>query len=168
EGRPPLTRSGARPGDVVALIGTPGRAAAGLAHLMAGEQTHPLVAAHRRPEPDYDAALAVARAGMATAMIDVSDGLLADAGHVAAASGVDIEIDPERVPVAADLAAEPDAGDHVLTGGDDHCFFVTLRSADPRLAVIGQVTATRVGGGSVRLIGGDRHDLRGGHEHFRS
>jgi len=78
EGRPPVTRAGARPGDLVMLIGWPGRAAAGLALLTAGDSGDPLADAHRRPRPDYAAALALAGAGAVTSMIDVSDGLLAD------------------------------------------------------------------------------------------
>src|SRR4051794_28161407 len=69
-GRPPLTRSGARPGDYVLLAGWPGRAAAGLALLRAGYDDHPLAARHRRPSPDYDAALGMAAHDELSAMID--------------------------------------------------------------------------------------------------
>jgi thiamine-monophosphate kinase len=94
-GRPPVLRSGAAPGDVVAVAGPLGHAAAGLALLSAGlrEAVPSLVAAHLRPEPPYDAGPEAASLG-ATAMIDVSDGLLADLGHVARASGVLIDLDP--------------------------------------------------------------------------
>ena len=87
QGREPITRAGARPGDVVALAGVLGRAAAGLAVLSRGHrQPKSVVAAQRTPTPPYAAGIAAAEAG-ATAMIDVSDGLLADAGHLARASG---------------------------------------------------------------------------------
>ena len=84
----PVLRSGAGPGDVVALAGRQGWAAAGLAVLARGFRSpRALVEAYQRPEPPYAAGSAAATAG-ATAMIDVSDGLLADLGHLAADSGV--------------------------------------------------------------------------------
>ena len=92
QGRPPVTRAGARPGDMVAVAGTLGHSAAGLALLGRGlAAPAELLAAHRRPRPPYDAGPEAAGRG-ATAMIDVSDGLLADLGHVADASGVLIEL----------------------------------------------------------------------------
>ncbi len=96
EGRRPVLRSGARPGDVIAVAGLLGHAAAGLALLTAGAAQGPgalaaLVAAQLRPAPLYDAGPEAARLG-ATAMIDVSDGLLADLGHLAAASGVHVNV----------------------------------------------------------------------------
>ena len=92
EGRAPVTRAGARPGDGVALCGRVGWAAAGLAVLARGFRSPvAVVAAHRVPEPPYAAGPQAAQAG-ATAMIDVSDGLLADLGHVARASGVRVEL----------------------------------------------------------------------------
>jgi thiamine-monophosphate kinase len=107
EGRAPVLRSGARPGDVLAVAGPLGRSAAGLALLDAGlgsfsdtrnspsagpSDAHlDLVSAHLRPAPPYDAGPEAALLG-ATAMIDVSDGLVADIGHVADASGVQVEV----------------------------------------------------------------------------
>ena len=123
-GRRPVLRSGARPGDLVAVAGPLGRSAAGLALLQAGRGTArgrrirrgplaDLVAAHQRPAPPYDAGPEAALLG-ATAMIDVSDGLLADLGHVAAASGVQVDVDSSRLAVggalleaAASLAEPP-------------------------------------------------------------
>jgi thiamine-monophosphate kinase len=111
----PVLRSGARPGDLVAVAGPLGRSAAGLALLQAGRRGTftELVAAHRRPAPPYDAGPEAALLG-ATAMIDVSDGLLADLGHVAAASGVQVDVDSARLApgdallqAAASLAAPP-------------------------------------------------------------
>ena len=107
EGRRPVLRSGARPGDVIAVAGMLGHAAAGLALLTAGVAAAPedpsspealssLVTAQLRPAPPYDAGPEAARLG-ATAMIDVSDGLLADLGHVAAASGVHVNVHTSRL-----------------------------------------------------------------------
>ena len=92
----PVLRSGAQVGDVVALCGRQGWAAGGLAVLGRGFRSpRVLVDAYRRPQPPYDAGAVAAEAG-ATAMIDVSDGLLADAAHVAQASGVGIDIASAR------------------------------------------------------------------------
>src|SRR6516164_147375 len=95
-GRNPVLRSGAVPGDLVAVAGVLGHAAAGLALLEADLPGDPLVREHLRPAPPYDAGPEAADLG-ATAMIDVSDGLLADLGHVAAASGVLIDLASEAL-----------------------------------------------------------------------
>ncbi len=125
QGRAPVTRAGARVGDVLGVCGRLGWSAAGLAVLRRGFRS-PLavVGAHRVPEPPYAAGPQAAAAG-ATAMIDISDGLLADAGHLVEASGVGIDIDSAAVPVASRLievaaALGADARHWVLTGGEDH------------------------------------------------
>ena len=87
-----------------------------------------VVSAHRVPEPPYAAGPEAARAG-ATAMIDVSDGLLADLGHVAAASGVVVDIRVPDVPprlaeVGAALGVDPVSW--LLTGGEDHALVATF------------------------------------------
>jgi thiamine-monophosphate kinase len=177
EGRAPLTRSGAQPGDQVVLIGEPGRAAAGLAQLEAGNLDHPLADAHRRPQPPYEGALSLARGGRATAMIDISDGLYADLGHIAVASGVRIDLDPAAIPVPDGL---PDGGARMawmLTGGDDHCFAATVPGGEPGLPTIGTVSAVGAGERPEVTVPHDvfttpaQYDqLRasGGFDHFRS
>ena len=125
QGVPPVLRSGARPGDVVALCGRLGWAAAGLTVLSRGFRSPvALVNAYKVPEPPLAAGPVAAAAG-ATSMIDVSDGLLADLGHIAKASQVSInvrsvglEVHPRLSEVASALGRN--AIDWVLTGGDDH------------------------------------------------
>jgi thiamine-monophosphate kinase len=141
DGRAPVLRSGARAGEIVVLAGVLGRAAAGLALLEADERTGPLVTAlvdaHRRPHPPYAMGPALALAG-ATAMIDVSDGLLADLSHIAVASGVAIELD-EDWPSEGDLGATRGAAqllgvaalEWMATGGDDHALVATLPPGTP-------------------------------------
>ena len=158
-GAAPLTRSGARPGDAVAVRGRLGFAAAGLALLAAGRDgPAELLAAHRRPEPPYGAA-DEARAHGATALLDVSDGLVQDLGHIAAASGVRIELDSAAVPVPGVLG--PDGLRHALTGGEDHAFAGTFPGPPPpSWSRIGVVTA----GSGVRVDG--REPPSGGWDHF--
>ncbi|MFC3491307.1 thiamine-phosphate kinase [Glycomyces rhizosphaerae] len=125
EGREPVTRGGAKPGDVLALAGRIGWAAAGLNVLTRGFRSPgALVGAYRRPQPPYQAGRDAALMG-AHAMIDVSDGLLADVGHIATASGVAIDVDTAALPVPETMrnAAEAlgaDARGWLLTGGEDH------------------------------------------------
>ncbi|WP_067793713.1 thiamine-phosphate kinase [Actinomadura formosensis] len=158
-GGAPLTRSGARPGDAVAVRGRLGFAAAGLALLGAGRGgPAELIAAHRRPEPPY-AAGGEARAQGATALMDVSDGLVQDLGHIAAASGVRIEIDSAAVPVPRILG--PDGLRHALTGGEDHAFAGTFPGpVPPSWSRIGVVTE----GAGVRVDG--REPPPGSWDHF--
>jgi thiamine-monophosphate kinase len=127
----PVRRSGARPGDVLALAGRQGWAAAGLAVLGRGFRSpRAVVTAYQRPEPPYDAGPAAAQGG-ATAMIDVSDGLVADVGHLAEASGVAIDVwsaaftlDEPLVAVGAALGVDP--LQFVLGGGEDHPLAATF------------------------------------------
>lgn len=184
QGRPPLTRSGAQPGDIVVVVGRLGYAAAGLAMLRAGRPAHPLADAHRRPTLAYALALALADSG-ATSMIDVSDGLVADLGHVARASDVRIELVARDLPLPVELsdaAAELDVDplSWVAGGGDDHAFVATLPAEFASLPggadsdgvahhhLIGRVLATREGmPAGVSFI--DRTPPgAAGHEHFRS
>lgn len=136
-GRTPVLRSGAQPGDIVAHAGVRGRSAAGLAVLEAGLAGHDdLVAAYLRPVSPLTDGPAAADAG-ATAMLDVSDGLLKDAGRLAAASGVALDLDEVSTAFAADLAAVSaaaralgaDARGWLLTGGEDHGLLATFPPA---------------------------------------
>ena len=177
-GSAPVLRSGAKPGDVVAVAGRLGWAAAGLSILSRGFRTpRALVDGHRRPLPPYSAA-AEAAAGGATAMIDVSDGLVADLGHVARASGVAIDIDPSRLivdePVASAAAAfNADPLVWVLTGGEDHAVAATFPAdvAVPEgFTVIGSVAEVAdvdiLAGEPGVTVGGRVPRGAGGHDHF--
>jgi thiamine-monophosphate kinase len=156
-----VRRTGARPGDVVFLSGWPGEAAAGLAvararaggdrsaagtgwtpeELAVPDETR-LLAAYRDPEPRLPLGRALAREALATAAIDVSDGLGADAGRLARASGVRLVLESECLPISPALAAFAelagrDPVEMALAGGDDYELLFTTpagragRFADP-------------------------------------
>lgn len=135
-GRAPVTRSGAQVGDVVAIAGRLGWSAAGLLSHQRGIEVDPeLRAAYRVPTPPYDAGVAAAVAG-ATSMIDVSDGLVADAAHIADASGVTIALEAPALPAdEAVLLAGTTLGVPVLElllgGGEDHALLATFAPNTP-------------------------------------
>jgi thiamine-monophosphate kinase len=164
----PVLRSGAEPGDVLALCGRQGWAAAGLTVLGRGFRSpRVLVEAYRRPEPPYDAGPIAADAG-ASAMIDVSDGLLADAGHVAEASGVAIDVrrDAFEVPeplLAVAAATGVDPLQFLLGGGDDHALLATFPegTVPDGWQVIGSVTE-----GAGVTVDGAPYDGPAGWTHF--
>ena len=156
-GLSPVTRAGARPGDSVVLAGRLGWSAAGLALLRNGSRDGRLIEAHRRPTPPYALGPALAGAG-ATAMCDVSDGLLADLGHIARASGVVIGLDNGR------LADDSVSLEQVLHGGEDHALVATLPAGSTLpdgCRAIGQVSA------GVPAVLVDGQPAAGGWEHFR-
>ncbi|MCQ1950598.1 thiamine-phosphate kinase [Arthrobacter sp. zg-Y859] len=143
EGRNPVLRSGARPGDVLAHIGSLGLAAGGLAVLESNvDMANPgdsedhvlavLAMAQCRPRPPRTGAGPEAAIAGATAMLDVSDGLVRDAGRIARASGMAIDLDAgylasraeQLAPAAARLGADPLAW--VLGGGEDHGLLATF------------------------------------------
>ncbi|WP_410606173.1 thiamine-phosphate kinase [Amycolatopsis sp. lyj-109] len=169
--REPVTRSGARPGDVLAVNGRLGWAAAGLAVLGRGFRSPVgVVNAQRCPEPPYEAGPHAALAG-ATAMIDVSDGLLADLGHIGEASGVgidvrtgDLDIPARLTEVGAALGADP--LDWVLTGGEDHALVATFppfTELPDGWRTIGVVTMA----GSGITVDGKPFSREGGWTHWR-
>jgi thiamine-monophosphate kinase len=188
-GRPeadPLTRSGARPGDAVYVSGHLGHAAAGLrlARVLAafsdqGSVPTPrfpeiptadqeaLLSAYRDPTPRLALGLALARHGLASAAIDVSDGLGVDAGRLARASGVRIVLEKEAIPLSRALRAAAemeslDPLDLALAGGDDYELLFTvperaLGLLDGRRGELG-VPVSRIG----RVESGDGAVLRDG------
>ena len=155
----PLTRSGARPGDVVCVTGALGGAAAGLRLLQSGRGTERgaaarLVARQLEPQPRVEEGVILAELG-ATAGIDISDGLVADLVQVLDASGVGCDLDPDAIPIDPDLAGvalpegSPDPLSLALAGGEDFELLFTLpppvlekvRSRIPQTVnVIGTIT----------------------------
>lgn len=168
-----VRRSGARPGDVVALAGRQGWADAGFAVLTRGFRSPRLVVdSHRRPTPPYDAGPQAALLG-ATSMIDVSDGLLQDVGHLATASQVAIDLRgdsfelPEPVQaVGAALGVDPLR--FVITGGDDYSLVATFppeTDLPGEWRVVGSVSDA-ADEPTVTVDGADYPDPRG-HQAFR-
>lgn len=171
QGRAPVLRSGARPGDVVAVCGRLGWAGAGLAALRKGFRSPRVVVdAHRRPQPPYAAGPAAAVGG-ATSMIDVSDGLVADLGHVAAASAVRIELTRAGFDVASPVAEVAsalgvDPFDWILGAGEDHALAATFPSSvslPQGWRAIGMVT--EAADGDTVLVDGNPYTA-GGFDHF--
>ena len=179
-----LLRGGARVGDAVLVTGTLGDAAAGLA-LAQGRLSAlaPAVARVLRRRLDYPqprVAAGIALRGLASACIDLSDGLLADLGHVCTRSGVGAEVDLEALPLSAALQAAlapADARQLALAGGDDYelCCSVPPGRLDAALSalravgctghVIGRITADA----GVRVLdarGDPVTPARRGYEHF--
>ncbi|HNT86539.1 MAG TPA: thiamine-phosphate kinase [Candidatus Hydrogenedentes bacterium] len=173
-------RRGARPGDVLAVTGYPGCSAAGLLALGAHVAAPPLVAAHLRPMPRLEEGRWLARRDEVHAIIDVSDGLAQDAGHVAAAGDLGLDIDPNALPIAPALEAHRDAlgispRDLAIAGGEDyelavaidgaahHQVIAAFRSAfDVPITVVGQFTDAPKG---IRVAGVTLTRL--GFQHFR-
>lgn len=169
-GREPVRRSGARPGDVVAMAGRIGFAAAGYTVLSRGFRSPKLlVEAYRRPVVPYPAGPAAAELG-ATSMIDVSDGLVSDLGHVAAASQVGIDLDPGAFDVPGPMrdtatALGVDPYTWILGGGEDHALVATFPPAvvlPEEWRVIGAVA-----GGRGVTVAGEPYRGRAGWDHFK-
>ena len=166
----PVLRSGARAGDVVAMAGRLGYAAAGYTVLSRGFRTPKLlVEAYRRPESPYAAGPEAARRG-ATSMIDISDGLIADLGHVAAASRVAIDLDkaafdvpPQMRDAAQALGTDP--YQWVLGGGEDHALVATFPEGTALPDGFTQVG--RVVDGAGVTVDGKPHKGPAGWDHFR-
>ena len=175
EGRAVL-RAGARPGDVVAVTGTLGDAALGLARRAAA----PLAARQRRPTPRVEAGLALA--GLVRAAVDVSDGLVQDLGHLCRASRVGARIGVADLPLSAAYrrAARPLADPYAaaLSGGEDYELVVAVPPANlekaRRAAAQVGTPLTPIGrfvrGRGVRVVGARGEPLGAppGHDHLRA
>jgi thiamine-monophosphate kinase len=165
----PVLRSGAEPGDVLALCGRQGWAAGGLAVLGRGFRSpRKLVEAYQRPQPPYDAGLAAARAG-ASAMIDVSDGLVADVGHLAEESEVAIDVWTESFVIdeplqAVGSALGVDPMQFVLSGGEDHPLVATFPLGTDLPEGFRQIGTVSEGSGVT--VDGAEYDGPTGWSHF--
>lgn len=179
----PVLRSGARVGDALWVTGWLGGATAAVLAWRAGHAPDDAArAAFAHPTPRTREAHWLAQQGVLHALIDVSDGVAGDAGHLSAAGGVSVEIEAERLPLHPSLAvAVPDVGDarmHALGGGEDYelLFAAADGAVEPlvadfearfgtRLTRIGRVRA----GQGVVLVheDGTAQPLAGGYDHFR-
>jgi len=175
-----LTRSGAQAGEVLCVGGELGNAAGALP-LVLGQRSaesfiaQPLLAHYWSPQPQL--ALGQALRGKATSALDISDGLLADCGHIALASQVRLLIDRDRVPVSLALEeflGSAGAQQAALSGGDDYVLAFTLPERDvPTLQADGwpiHVIGRVVEGQGVGLLDADGQDITPairGYQHFR-
>ena len=182
-------RSGARPGDVVLLIGLIGESAAGLRLLTEGTSlrepySEKLIRAHLKPVPLVAEGHWLGESGRVHAMIDVSDGIAPDLGHICEQSGVGAEILMQCLPVSDALSAfaernPVDVGNLLLCGGEDFALLATTppehveelvaafrRRFDTLIAIIGHI----IEGNGVTVVcqDGSRKAVDGGYEHFRS
>ncbi len=183
----PVTRGGARAGDDLYVTGTLGDSALGMKLLKekgvrAGNRNYAyLISRHRFPSPRLTAGAALAREGIARAMIDVSDGLLQDLSHLCKASGVGAVVWEEALPLsrAYRTAAEKKGLLYALTGGEDYELLFSLRRRDRnrlekigrRLAVpvarIGMCVPSREGITVINRHGRPRTLSTTGYDHFR-
>lgn len=175
-----LTRSGARPGDLLCVGGELGNAAGALP-LVLGQRSappvisEPLLAHYWSPQPQL--ALGQALRGKATSALDISDGLLADCGHIALASKVGLEIELDRVPISLvleEFLGASDAQQAALSGGDDYVLAFTLPALElPTLLADGwpiHVVGRVVEGQGVGLFDEHGQDITPairGYQHFR-
>jgi thiamine-monophosphate kinase len=176
-----LRRSGARPGDLLCVGGVLGKAAGALPLVLGereapAEQAEPLLAHYWSPMPQLT--LGTLLRGRATAALDISDGLLADCGHIAKASGVALEVNLAQVPVSPAVEAflEREAAvQAALAGGDDYVLAFTLPpEALAPLADFGLVEVHTIGrvleGQGVTLRDAQGRDItpvQRGYQHFR-
>ncbi len=180
-----LRRTGARPGDIVFVSGTIGDSGGGLVCLKDGgaalQEHHRAFLVGRFQVPQPRIALGHALLGLASASIDVSDGLIADLGHIAETSGVRVDVEAERLPLSTALASVwPDRMDRIVraaTAGDDYEIAFTAppenRDAVLGLAASAGVPVTQIGqvrsGEGAVLLDTDRRQIpidRPGYVHF--
>ncbi len=171
-----VLRSTAKPGDMVVVTGYPGQAAAGLRLLLQGPNQgnllteHPLVKAYTLPSQRAPEGQAVARAGLASSMIDISDGLLADLDHICRASGTGAVVELDKIPISQELVeAASKLGlspvELALGASDDYELIITCRpddldSLNAAISEVSDVKVTPIGritekGSGLRLLHGN-------------
>jgi thiamine-monophosphate kinase len=177
-----VTRSGARPGDFVCVTGTLGDSALGLSLLKKGIREGKTVRRHLDPVPRVKEGIALAEAGVPSAMIDISDGLLADLGHILELSCVGARLFLEKLPLSDDfLSGHKLVGEDLfslpLGGGEDYELLLTvppdkipaaqsvMRESGTRFTVIGEITASS-GLSLVDAAGAEYTQGRRGFNHF--
>jgi thiamine-monophosphate kinase len=126
-----VPRSGARPGDLILVTGTIGDSALGLRQLMAGQREGSAIHRHLEPSPRVREGLKLAEEKLPTAMIDISDGLLADLGHILKRSGVGARLELAHLPLSPEVAAHISRQDDnpfnlPLSGGEDYELLFTI------------------------------------------
>jgi thiamine-monophosphate kinase len=147
-----LRRGGAQPGQRIVVTGHPGDSAGGLALLLdralrcPADAAERLLATHRTPSPRVAAGRAIAGTGAATAMIDISDGLASDLGHIAEASRIGAELWADAIPVSDELrvlaaAAGRDSLEYALFGGEDYELLAVV-DPDAQQAVLSAIHQT--------------------------
>lgn len=185
--RGPALRSGAKPGHLLFVTGAPGQSLAGLTLLERGinpssESEKTCIASHLRPSPRLAFGREAARRGLASAMIDVSDGIARDCQNLSIQSKVKVVVETELLPVSQALREVADAHDFdprttAMTGGEDYELLFTAHPKDEEaifdLAAATGLTVTRIGSaetgeGSV-MLGADSEPLGAaplGFDHF--
>jgi len=178
-----VRRGGARLGDGIWVSGTLGDSALALRILQGGGTPDPFLARrHHDPEARPSLGRALAAAGLPTALIDLSDGLMQDLGHILAASGVGARLEREALPLSGPfrsvLAGDPDCIGLALAGGEDYELLCTVpaerESALATVAAQAGLPLTRVGkitppGGGLVVVDREGRDCtpqRGGYNHF--
>jgi thiamine-monophosphate kinase len=178
-----VRRSGARPGDAVYVSGTLGDSGLALRLLVAGDEPAPFLSRrHHDPEARTGLGRALARAAIPTAMIDVSDGLLADLGHILDASQVGAVIEAAALPLSEPfrraLAQEPALLDLALAGGEDYELLFTVQpereaglaefagSVGVPVTRLGKVTAPQEGLIVIDRDGRPIEPRKTGYDHF--
>jgi len=178
-------RHGAKPGDRIFVTGTLGDSALGLKMLKNGVREGDTVQRHLDPTPRVREGGEIARRGLATAMIDISDGLIADLGHIAEASGVGAYVHLTQLPLSVSYREHIDQYYKnpyllALAGGEDYELLFTApeertgaiinlaEDVDTPITVIGEITQAPRG---VTLVGSDGKQVpveQRGHNHFKT